>query len=226
MVTGVKTKRNSLKIDRTGMRYGHLLINGWSHSIYRSPRNGSYQFWSCICDCGQTVVVLANNLVKGNTTSCGCKSSRLTIGDKATTHGKSKSPEYVSWRAMKDRCYGASHSEYKRYGALGIKVCERWINSFANFFEDMGPRPHGHSLERINPSKNYEPVNCKWADVYEQANNKKNTRKIEYKGASKSVTQWSREVGLKTATLSARLNRGWPVEKALFSGVRQSGDWR
>lgn len=204
-----------MKINRTGMRYGNLVVTGWSHSEYRSSRHGSYQFWMCKCDCGNSTIVLANNLVKGNTKSCGCKSSRLSFGDRNTTHGMTATPTYNSWRAMKDRCYCISHIEYKRYGAVGIRVCKRWLNSFENFLNDMGERPEGMSLERKDPKRNYSPSNCKWSDAYEQANNKRNNRMIRCNGSTKTLAQWSRETGVHASTISLRIKRGWSVERAL-----------
>jgi len=204
-----------MKIDRTGMRYGNLVVAAWSHAKFRSPRQGSYQFWFCKCDCGSTATVLANNLVKGNTTSCGCKSSRVTLKDRVTTHGMTGSPAYKSWQAMKDRCYRESHIEYKRYGAVGIQVCKRWRNSFENFLQDMGERPDGMSLERKDSSKNYSPSNCKWADVYEQANNRRNNRLITCNGVTQTLARWSRQLDIGAATISLRIKRGWSVERAL-----------
>jgi len=204
-----------MKVDRVGLRYGNLLVTKWSHAQYRSPRQGSYQFWFCKCDCGKSTVVLANNLVKGNTRSCGCKSSRFSFKNRITTHGMTGTPTYKSWQAMKDRCYRTSHIEYKRYGAVGIKVCKRWLDSFENFLQDMGERPLGMSLERKDSTKNYLPSNCKWADAYEQANNRRNNRMISCNGITQTLAQWSRKIDVKATTISLRIKRGWSVERAL-----------
>ena len=158
-------------IDITGNSYGYLTVLGFSHKEFRNSRQGYYNFWKCKCICGNESTVLGNNLKRGTTKSCGCKSSRLFLKEKVTTHGLSNTKTYNSWRAMKDRCYCKSHSEYKRYGALGVTVCERWKNSYQNFLKDMGERPENHSLDRINPFENYSPENCRWATYKEQANN-------------------------------------------------------
>lgn len=189
------------KIDHTGKRFGKLLIIGFSHSVFRSKRQGFYQYWKCVCDCGKEKVVLYNNLKSSNTTSCGCMSSRNLLPKTNTKHGKTRTPTYNNWRAMKDRCYGFGHSEYKRYGALGIKVCDRWKNSFENFLEDMGERPPYHSIDRINPFGDYSPENCRWADAKTQARNtKKNFLKTKAKDGdwrciSAESIQGSREPG-------------------------------
>lgn len=96
-----------------------------------------------------------------------------------TTHGKWKSREWNSWDHMKRRCYNSKDPKYKDYGARGIVVCERWLKSFAAFFEDMGDRPIGKSLDRINNNGNYEPSNCKWSTPTEQSNNRRKRRTQE-----------------------------------------------
>jgi hypothetical protein len=159
--------------DLTGKIFGELTVISFSHKIFRSPRQGYYNYWKCKCNCGTEKSILSINLTKGNSKSCGCKSSRTTIKERLTIHGKCYTKTYNSWRAMKDRCYGIAHKEYKRYGALGIIVCDRWRDSYQNFLDDMGERPENYSLDRINPYGNYEPENCRWATHKEQANNKK-----------------------------------------------------
>ncbi len=162
-------------IDKTGNKYGQLTVIRLDHREFRSSRLGSYNFWLCKCDCGNETVVLSNNLTKGNTKSCGCQSSRKKLKQKMTTHGegsiKTRTKTYNSWRAMKDRCYSKNHKEYKRYGALGVEVCERWKNSYETFLNDMGQRPEKYSLDRVDPFGNYEPFNCRWADSSTQRNN-------------------------------------------------------
>lgn len=161
--------------DKVGNRYGMLVVMAHSHSVFRSPRQGSYQYWKCKCDCGKDSVVLSNSLTSGKTKSCGCQSSRLALPKRNTTHGQSignvRSRTYNSWRAMKDRCLCKTHIEYKRYGALGVTVCDSWKDNFQAFFDDMGERPDGMSLDRIDPYGNYEPSNCRWADAKTQSNN-------------------------------------------------------
>lgn len=202
-------------IDKTGQRFGMLIVVGLSHKQFRSKRQGYYNYWKCLCDCGNETIVLGNNLKKGNTKSCGCLSSRLTLKERATTHGQTRTKTYNSWRAMKDRCYCASHKEYKRYGAVGVYVCDRWKNSFENFLLDMGERPEGSSIERIDNSKGYFPENCTWATAEQQANNKTNSKIIEFNGKKMSVAMWGKHLGIKAATIHARLKRNWSIEKTL-----------
>jgi hypothetical protein len=112
-------------------------------------------------------------------------------------HGCSRTKEYISWQGMHARCKNSNNPGFKNYGGRGIKVCERWENSFLNFLQDMGPKPSkDHSLDRIDNNGNYEPSNCRWATQYEQGNNRRNNIFIEHNGKSRSVAEWSRILNL------------------------------
>jgi hypothetical protein len=213
---------NPKMIDRTGFRYGMLTVKSLSKKVFRSFRHGYANYWLCICDCGKETEVYQSNLVNGNTKSCGCQASRNFIAQKVTTHGMTNTGTYKSWSSMKDRCYQPAHSEYKRYGGRGINVCERWKNSFENFYEDMGERPYKHSLERIDPNTGYSPDNCKWATVKEQANNKRSNVMLMIDGRRQSLSLWVDEFGLNYETVYARLKRGWSVERAFELKVGQN----
>jgi hypothetical protein len=125
------------------------------------------------------------------------------------------SPEYAVWAGMLARCSNSANPNYSRYGGRGIKVCDRWRADFINFLEDMGRRPPGCSIERINNNGDYEPGNCRWATAKEQANNRRSSRLIYYNGAIKTLTQWAEEAGIDHTLLHYRLKRGLPISRAL-----------
>jgi hypothetical protein len=134
--------------------------------------------WHCICDCGVTMITLGSSLRNAHTKSCGCLQREIMI-DRAT-HRKTKSPEYHAWDSMKRRCLNPQHPSFKNYGGRGIRVCKRWLNSFENFYKDMGQRPNPlMSLERKRNNSHYTPSNCKWATRKEQQNNRRNTKRRE-----------------------------------------------
>lgn len=158
-------------INITGQRFGRLV------AVQMSPVNASKRLkWRCRCDCGNEKEALSHLLRAGLTRSCGCL-QREACREKNSTHGMRNAPEYSVWYDMKRRCHDPRNKRYADYGGRGIAVCERWQISFANFYEDMGPRPTAtHSIDRINNDGNYEPLNCKWSTKSEQAFNRRPKR--------------------------------------------------
>jgi len=131
------------------------------------------------------------------------------------THGLGKAPEYAIWNGMKQRCYNPNVQSYPRYGGAGVTICDEWREDFTAFYRDMGPRPSPqHSIERRDNSKGYEPSNCHWATLDEQANNKRRTIKI----GGKTVAEIARETGLAKTTIRGRIVQGNAdrVESATF----------
>lgn len=129
--------------------------------------------YRCKCDCGAVCLVSTQNLRSGKTKSCGCISSEKTA-ERNRKHSGTFTPEYSVWCGIKNRCGNPNATSYEHYGGRGIKVCDRWLDSFDNFLSDLGKRPSKqHSIERINVDGDYEPSNCKWATAIEQANNKR-----------------------------------------------------
>lgn len=152
-------------IDLTGQRFTRLTV------VERAPNNGKQPAWLCRCDCGEMTTVQGGNLRDGNVQSCGCL---------RRPHGHSwdrgePSGAYVSWKAMIQRTTNPKRRGYENYGGRGIRVCERWL-TFENFLADMGDRPDGKSLDRIDPDGNYELANCRWATRSEQQRNQRRNR--------------------------------------------------
>lgn len=130
------------------------------------------------------------------------------------THGMSKTGTFSSWAAMKTRCSNPNNSRYKIYGGKGIRVCKRWL-TFDNFYIDMGDRPKGKSIDRIDNSKNYEPNNCRWATPKEQAINRTSTVLITFNGKTLSQADWAKRIGINVFALKRRIASGWDIEDAL-----------
>jgi hypothetical protein len=149
------------RIDLTGRRFGRWRIDGYAGDTK----------WHCTCDCGTHVVVSGQVLRRGHSKSCGCLRRELAKA-RSTKHGMTGTPEYRSWRNMKQRCFNPRRDRYEYYGGRGITPCEDWL-SFVPFFADMESRPEGCSLDRIDPNGNYEPSNCRWATSQQQRQNRR-----------------------------------------------------
>ena len=138
------------------------------------------------------------------------------------THGMTKTPEYNSWRGMKNRCFNPNYQHYSHYGSRGITVCDRWKNSFQNFLADMGSRPTAkHSLDRIDNDGDYCPGNCRWATKAEQENNKRNNRLITIGCVTLNIAQWTKEMGFGETIIFMRLKSGWSEFDAVMTPVKQ-----
>ena len=201
-------------IDITGVRFGRLVAISQGERI-----NKKVARWNCVCDCGKRVVVEGKSLRHNMTKSCGCLHSSA-LGDASRTHGLTGSDEYKIWCGIKRRCYNTNEHCYPRYGGRGIKMANTWRHDFLSFYADMGKRPSPiHSIERIDTNGNYEPNNCIWITMAEQAKNKRSNIVITFNGETMILADWSKKLGIPYPTLQRRLNKGWSHEKALTTPV-------
>lgn len=174
----------------------------------RTIRVGIYK-----CPCGNEFEARFSSINAGCTKSCGCMRKDRNNNYR---HGFSKThPLYNLWLGMKYRCYYPKHKSYSSYGGRGIKVCEEWKNSFPAFLRDMGERPEGTTLDRIDPNGDYCPNNCRWATPSEQANNTRFNHFITYNGETKTIAQWAKVLEIKQSKFRARIERGWEIERAM-----------
>lgn len=175
----------------------------------------------CLCSCGTRKVIRAKHVTSGRIKSCGC----LRRENKpALTHGMTYAPEYKIWEAMKRRCLNVNDSSYERYGGRGIKVCDRWLHSFENFYSDLGPRPSSQfCIERKDNNGNYEPGNCCWATRKQEARNTRRSRWIEIDGVSRTLPEWAEIYHQPVKAVYLRIfRRGWNPKTALVTPMRKS----
>jgi len=192
--------------DLTGQVFGRLTVMSFDHCSAASK-----SMWKCLCVCGRTVIVDTSRLRGRVTQSCGCL-QRERARKYATRHGRSKTAEYRCWTSMIERCYQENRSDYCRYGGRGIVVCAKWRNSFSEFYDDMGPRPGpGYSIDRIDNDGNYEPSNCRWATLKQQARNKRTSLLVSFRGKTKTLAEWSEILNVPYGTLWNRVQSGNPL---------------
>lgn len=170
--------------------------------------------WLCQCECGNKKIYTTSNLnvVKG----CGCAKGK---------HKCSQTKLYRTYQRMKNRCYRKNYPQYNNYGGRGIKVCDEWLNDFLTFknWSLENGYKEGLSIDRINPNGNYEPNNCRWITMFEQASNKRNNIFYTINGETKTQAQWCRTYNIPVTNVRRRLNSGWDIETALTKPIKKWG---
>lgn len=174
--------------------------------------------WMCRCDCGNYKSIASDKIVTEEIGSCGCLAAD-TRAIRSSTHGFSNRDmsEYNIWKSMRSRCLNPKNKSYKNYGGRGISVCARWLESFVFFLEDVGSRPKGTSLERIDNNLGYFKENCRWASSSEQSRNRRNNKLVYFGGVFVPLIEASEACGINYHTVHNRIRSGWSLDRALHT---------
>lgn len=198
--------RNTSKIvDITGQKFNYLT------AIKIESRNPLK--WLCLCDCGNTHVVRAGNLMHGKVKSCGCLQKHGN-----PKHNMSYTRLYRIYHGILRRCYNNHEDAYARYGGSGLLMCDEWKEDFMAFVNWANRSGYNDSLtiDRIDNAKGYSPDNCRWADKKTQSNNRRNCIMFTHNGKTQTLKQWCEEMGLNYGTVHSRICRGWSVDDAIL----------
>ena len=196
--------------------FGHWTVLGEGEPYQRksaAKRYGPIRTAICRCECGTVRTIHIHTLKQGKSQHCGCRNGEKN----AELHGKHLmygTPEYRTWAHMKERCLNQNCADYPSYGGRGIMVCDRWRDSFEAFFADMGARPAGHSIERVDVNGNYEPGNCCWATPREQAQNQRTTRFVELAGETLALREACRRIEAPYKSIHRSMSNGKTFEQA------------
>lgn len=204
-------------IDLTGQRFEKLkVIKKDGVDKYGNVK------WFCECECGEKIIVNGHSLRSKNTKSCGC-SQRERTSDSSVKHGMFGTKLYRAWAHAKERCYNPNTKNYKDYGGRGIKMCDEWKNDSNKFIKwalnngfDSNSYGDDCTLDRIDVNGDYCPENCRWVNKREQMNNTRTNHYLTYKGETKTLAQWSRELGIKYHIVLNRVNKkNWGIEELI-----------
>lgn len=198
----------SHRISLVGRTFGKLTVIADAPNI---PTEGSRSI--CTCACGVTKIMTNSNVKRSK--SCGCEASKGV----PAVHGHARhgyvTPIYRAWQSMRSRCYSLTHPAFADYGGRGITVCDEWVD-FQIFMQDMGPRPSGMTLERVNNALGYSKDNCVWKTQKEQTRNQRSNRVFTVRGITACASALAEHFGVPYHRTLMRLKRGWDLERAFF----------
>lgn len=200
----------------SGMAFGRLKVRSRADDQIL-PSGRHRVMWLCDCSCGNQIAVLADNLKRGKTTSCGCYRADMNR-ERFGTYLDTNSKLYNVWCGIKFRCYNPNSAYYGRYGGRGIVMCDEWENSYESFRAwaiNSGYRD-GVSIDRINNDLGYLPSNCRWVDSVAQANNRSSNKMFTMNNETHNLSEWAKLSGINYKTLHYRIfTAGWDFEKAV-----------
>lgn len=212
-------------IDILNQKFGRLTAIEKSNNICGKTA------WKCICDCGNIAYVTTSNLTCNRIKSCGCIKQELLMR-RNITHNQRHTRLYEVWKGIKQRCYNPKHRAYHNWGGRGIKMCEDWKNNFQSFHdwsyangycpENQKDEKNKLTIDRIDVNGNYEPSNCRWVKRSKQARNTRANKIISYRNEEYCLVEWCEILDLYYSTVSARLLKGWSVERAFETPTNKS----
>lgn len=202
------------RLNLINQTFGRLTVIDFAYS--KEGRS----FWKCKCNCGNEKIIIGKDLQNGHIRSCGCLRIE-TSKKRMITHGATDTRLYNIWTSMKARCETSKKKKFiKDYQNRGINICAEWhdFSVFQKWALENGYKDD-LSIDRIDNNKGYYPENCRWADNFTQANNKRNNHWLTYNNKTQTIAQWSKELGMKYNALNERLRKGWSVERALSTPI-------
>ena len=184
------------------MKFGKLNV-----LVEDGKSNDNHILWKCLCECGEEYTGIASRIRNGYITRCR-KCAMKAIGDKNSIHKMRNSLEYSSWLAMKDRCLNKNSKDFSKYGGAGIQIFDEWIDNFQSFFEHIGEKKKGESIDRIDNSKGYFPGNVRWASRSCQQRNKRNSLYVDWNGKKLHINDVADELKITRGAAHLRYKRG------------------
>lgn len=232
-----KCNAKSRIVDISGKRFGRLVAIEYAGKITSEISPTTISLWKCKCDCGNQLIVRYPALISSNTRSCGCKKiesdhqnnikKRKSVSQRFCFEGNlDKHPLRLIWKSMLMRCNNPNVKNYNNYGGRGVKVCERWSGNlgFENFVNDMGERPDGTTLDRIDVNGNYEPSNCRWATTEQQNNNRTDNSRVTLNGESITCSQLCSKYGFYRTYVTHLIHDGIDVNEVIRRALRPKGE--
>lgn len=194
-------------LDMVGTTFRVKEKSGYRNGKLRLVR----KLWAVFtCACGNNFPAKVKDVQSGHTRSCGCL--KLKHGNKRR---QNSTPTYRTWCSMLQRCNNPKATSFYMYGAVGVSVCKEW-HTFENFLTDMGPRPEGHSLDRVDSDGDYCKANCRWATPQDQADNRRCCRQLNINGVTLPISKWAAASGTSHETIASRYRKGWSPEEAVY----------
>ena len=204
-------------IDISNKKYGKLTALKINH-IQILASGQKREHWLCKCECGNETIVSKVNLLNNHTKSCGC----LKHEAYNFSHKKKNTRIYNIWTNIKTRCYNKNRKNFYNYGGRGITVCDEWKKDFMSFYNWAMANGYNDTLtiDRIDVNGNYEPSNCRWVDIYTQANNKRTNHFLTYNGNTHTLAEWARIYNINYKLFQKKISQGKTMDYIISKYIK------